>query len=124
MKKTILLLFLAAFLFAGNVHASFPVSTESEIVSTSETDDSPQTPQNSQIKLSQKTIKKAAPPVVPRADEDIILTLILLLFLGWLAAHRWYHNKPAIWNLLFIVTLGGFGLWYLVDLINILTYNF
>ena len=49
---------------------------------------------------------------------------VLLLFLGWLAAHRWYHNKPAIWNLLFIVTLGGFGLWYLVDLINILTYNF
>ena len=124
MKKTILLLFLAAFLFAGNVHASFPVSTESEIVSNSEEVVPHQNPQNSQIKLSRKLMEKAVPPLTPRADEDMIFTLILFVFLGWLAAHRWYHNKPAIWNLLFIVTLGGFGLWYLVDLINILTYNF
>jgi hypothetical protein len=62
MKKTILLLFLAAFLFAGNVHASFPVSTESEIVSNSEKVVPHQNPQNSQIKLSRKLMKKAVPP--------------------------------------------------------------
>jgi hypothetical protein len=50
--------------------------------------------------------------------------LLLLLFLGGLAAHRWYKGKPAGWNILFILTAGGCGIWALVDLVNILTKKF
>jgi hypothetical protein len=124
MKKIILLLFLAVFLLTGNAHASFPVTVEKENVSTTEFVITTHKPQNSQIKLSRKLLKKSPSPIAPNVDEDMIFTLFLFVFFGWLAAHRWYHNKPAFWNLLFILTLGGFGLWYLVDLINILTYNF
>lgn len=56
-------------------------------------------------------------------DEKWIL-LLLWFFLGGLAAHRWYAKKPVIWNILFIITLGGCGIWAIIDLINILTDNF
>ncbi len=52
------------------------------------------------------------------------VAVALLVFLGFAAAHRWYAGKPTLWNILFIITLGGLGIWALVDLINILTDNF
>ena len=57
------------------------------------------------------------------ADDELIITLLLWFFLGGLAAHRWYARKPAGWNILFIITLGGLGIWWIIDLINILTDN-
>jgi hypothetical protein len=56
-------------------------------------------------------------------DEKWVLVL-LWLFVGYLAAHRWYAGKPAGYNILFILTLGGCGIWSLIDLINILTGKF
>lgn len=58
------------------------------------------------------------------ADEEFIITLLLWFFLGGLAGHRWYARKPTGWNILFILTLGGLGIWWLIDGINILTDNF
>lgn len=55
---------------------------------------------------------------------DKWVALALWFFLGLFAAHRWYAGKPIGWNILFIVTLGGLGIWAIVDLINILTDNF
>ncbi len=52
------------------------------------------------------------------------IAVALWFFLGGLAAHRWYAGKPTGWNILFILTLGGLGIWAIVDLINILTDNF
>ena len=57
------------------------------------------------------------------ANDELIITLLLWFFLGGLAAHRWYAGKPAGWNILFIITLGGLGIWWVIDLINILTGN-
>lgn len=57
-------------------------------------------------------------------DEELIITLLLWLFLGLLAAHRWYRGKPTGWNILFILTAGGCGIWAIVDLVNILTGRF
>ncbi len=48
----------------------------------------------------------------------------LWFVLGVFAAHRWYAKKPVGWNILYIVTLGGLGIWAIVDIINILTDNF
>ncbi len=124
MKKIFLLLFLAAFLFAGNAHASFPVTLETEIVQNTNPIEKKQKFNTKETKLLKKESKNIFPPSAPRVDEDLLITLILLFAFGWLAAHRWYKRKPIIWNLLFIVTLGGFGFWFIADLINILTNNF
>ncbi|MCF8253018.1 MAG: TM2 domain-containing protein [Bacteroidia bacterium] len=56
-------------------------------------------------------------------DEKLILVL-LCVFLGGVAAHRWYAKKPIGWNILFILTGGGCGIWWLIDLIHILTDEF
>ena len=48
------------------------------------------------------------------------IALILALTLGLLAAHRWYLNKIFAWNLMFIFTLGGLGIWLLIDIIRII----
>ena len=57
-------------------------------------------------------------------DSDDWILLALWFFLGGFAAHRWYAKKPVGWNLLFILTLGGLGIWAIVDLIQILTQDF
>jgi TM2 domain-containing membrane protein YozV len=49
------------------------------------------------------------------------IALILALVLGLLAAHRWYLGRPWPFNIIFIFTLGGFGIWLLVDIIRIIT---
>jgi hypothetical protein len=57
-------------------------------------------------------------------DEELIITLLLWFFLGFLAAHRWYRGKPTGWNILFILTAGGCGVWAIIDLVHILTGRF
>jgi len=51
--------------------------------------------------------------------KDKIVSFLLCLFFGTLGAHRFYlkRNKTA---LLMILTLGGCGVWYILDLIAIL----
>ncbi len=65
-----------------------------------------------------------SPAAASGALDEMIILLLLWFFIGFLAAHRWYAKKPAGWNILFILTFGGFGIWALVDLVNILTDNF
>lgn len=57
------------------------------------------------------------------SDEDWIL-LALWFFLGGFAAHRWYAGKDVWWNILFILTFGGCGIWAIVDLVKILQRDF
>ena len=127
MKKIILSLTIAAFLISGVTFASFPVKKEEvkiETLSKSKEENSVSKTEKSITKLSKKADKKAAAPSAPSKDDEFIITLLLLLFLGGLAAHRWYKGKPAGWNILFILTAGGCGIWALVDLVNILTKKF
>ena len=56
-------------------------------------------------------------------DKSFVTALVLLLLLGGLGAHRFYVGKPGT-AILFILTLGGFGIWALIDLITILTGSF
>ena len=65
-----------------------------------------------------------SPAAAASGDKNQIILILLWFFIGGLAAHRWYAGKPAGWNILFILTLGGLGLWWLIDGINILTDNF
>jgi hypothetical protein len=50
---------------------------------------------------------------------DWLTTLLLCWFLGWLGVHSFYTKRTTI-GIIQLVTLGGCGIWQLVDLIMIL----
>lgn len=52
-----------------------------------------------------------------------LIALILCIFLGGLGVHRFYVGKIGT-GILQLVTLGGFGIWVLIDLIMIIVGNF
>lgn len=127
MKKIILSLAIAIFLISGISYASFPVKKEevkTESVSNESTSELTTSSDKVIKQLSKKEMKKALTPSPQKVDEDFIITLALFILLGAFAAHRWYKGKPAVWNILFILTGGGCGIWALIDLIHILTKKF
>ena len=62
--------------------------------------------------------------IATRAGQDLAVGIILWFFLGWAAGHRWYYGKPVGWNILFILTAGGLGVWWVIDLVNMIQGNF
>jgi len=124
MKKSLLL---TAFLglFCLTLQASFPVNKSNVEKAGAEIEslvDLDSYEQMQEINLD-VTSDKALSPAAAGADNKVVV-ILLALFLGWIAAHRWYAKKPAGWNILFIITGGALGIWWLVDLINILTDKF
>lgn len=57
------------------------------------------------------------------SNRRILPAVLLLIFVGWLGAHRFYVGKVGT-AILFIITLGGLGLWYLIDLIMLVVGSF
>jgi hypothetical protein len=55
-----------------------------------------------------------------RTSHSQIIALLLILLLGSLAAHRFYLGYYGI-AILQLITLGACGIWYLIDLIRIIT---
>ena len=105
-----------------SVYASFPVKKETPKAQvTEQASASSNSISNTVVTKKTEVAKKG---VAGGMDEDMIITIALWFFLGWLAGHRWYNGKPLIWNVLFIVTAGGCGIWWAIDLINILQGNF
>jgi len=58
-----------------------------------------------------------------QSQNQWIVVLLLAFFLGIIGGHRFYVGKNGT-AVLMILTLGGFGLWLLYDLIVIITGNF
>lgn len=57
------------------------------------------------------------------SDRSRAVALILAVTLGVFGAHRFYAGKIGT-GLLMLVTLGGLGIWYLVDVIMVASGGF
>lgn len=111
MKIKLLLTLLIFFVGFSSSYASFPVKRTLK-ASTNVTSQTNVTTGSSDYELTSPAVK---------AGKDKWVGVALWFFLGVFAAHRWYYGKPAGWNVLFIITLGGLGIWAIIDLINMLT---
>lgn len=52
-----------------------------------------------------------------------LTTLLLSVFLGFLGIHRFFTGKIGT-GLLMLLTAGGCGIWYIIDIIMIATENY
>ncbi|MBY0244008.1 MAG: TM2 domain-containing protein [Sphingobacteriaceae bacterium] len=59
-------------------------------------------------------------PAAASADKSQIIALVLVLLVGGLGIHRFYLGYPVA-GVIQLLTLGGCGIWSLIDLIRIVT---
>jgi len=110
-----LLSFLLLFSAVTFSYASFPVKRAAK---------PPITVSTSDVLLASANTDSELYSPAARAGDDKWVAAALWLVLGVFAAHRWYLGWSAGWNILYILTLGGLGIWAIVDIINILTDNY
>lgn len=57
------------------------------------------------------------------SEKRLLPTFLLAFLFGWLGVHRFYVGKPGT-AVLMLLTLGGFGVWVLIDLVRIIIGHF
>tara|TARA_R110001583_G_scaffold179895_2_gene336852 strand:+ start:1106 stop:1441 length:336 start_codon:yes stop_codon:yes gene_type:complete len=111
MKFKLLLSLLLVLITYSNSYASFPVKRTVKTY-------------NEETEVVNQKAEVTYVPLAATVAKDLTVGIILWFFLGWAAGHRWYYGKPAIYNILFIITLGGLGVWWVIDLVNMIQGNF
>ena len=110
MKFKIIFSLMLLLFTATSMHAGFPVAKTVTTV----TSEAAETTLNADELYS---------PAAAAADRQLV-AILLWLFLGGFAAHRWYLGSPIGWNILFILTAGFFIVGWVIDGIDILTGNY
>lgn len=62
-------------------------------------------------------------PMIPISPKSRTIAAVLAFFFGTIGVHRFYVGKIGT-GILMIVTVGGLGLWTLIDFIVILVGSF
>ncbi len=60
---------------------------------------------------------------VQKSEKGFVPTLLLAFFLGGLGIHRFFVGKIGT-GILQLITLGGLGIWALIDIIMIVVGSF
>ena len=58
-----------------------------------------------------------------KSEKGFIPTLLLCFFLGGFGIHRFYVGKVGT-GIAMLLTLGGLGIWTIIDFVRIVTGNF
>jgi len=59
----------------------------------------------------------------PEQGRSWVITLLLAIFFGTFGLHRFYVGKIGT-GILQLITLGGFGIWWIIDVIRIVLGGF
>ena len=57
------------------------------------------------------------------SEKKRSVALLLCVLYGWLGLHRFYAGKVGT-ALLMMLTIGGFGIWYIIDLVWLVSGTF
>jgi TM2 domain-containing membrane protein YozV len=69
-------------------------------------------------------MEPTAPPASSQiSDKSRLVALLFVVLLGFLGVHRFYVGKIGT-GILMVLTLGGLGIWALIDLIFIAVGSF
>ena len=63
------------------------------------------------------------PPIANVSDKSRLVALLFCVLLGFFGVHRFYVGKIGT-GILMVLTIGGFGIWALIDLILIAAGSF
>lgn len=75
---------------------------------------------NNNVTVVENSEDELSSPAVALSGKSQIVALILVLLVGCLGIHRFYLGYT--WQgIVQLLTLGGFGIWALIDLIRIIT---
>ncbi len=69
-----------------------------------------------EVKVVNQVTKK------PIRRRSYLVALLLSIFLGYLGVDRFYVNHIGL-GILKLITAGGFGIWYIIDIIMFATKN-
>jgi len=72
--------------------------------------------------INQNMLSNAQSTKKPIVKRSYIVGLLLSIFLGFLGIDRFYVNHIGLGILKFF-TVGGFGIWWFIDIINFATKN-